>query len=119
MKQMNREYARQLWISRLNDLGDSGLTQKEWCATKDIPESTLRYWISKLKQSAAKEETATDWLMVDMAEKNHGIAKIHLPEPTKPEISAINIRLGDFTVELQNGCDSQRLTEVLRILKSL
>jgi predicted transcriptional regulator len=50
MNQREKEEYRQLWIARLCELSDSGMTQEEWCRQHNIPYSTLRYWISKLKQ---------------------------------------------------------------------
>lgn len=44
-----REHTRQLWLARIIELGESRMTQKDWCRSKNISESTLRYWIRKLK----------------------------------------------------------------------
>ena len=40
-------------------------------------------------------------------------------QPVMKSLGDINIRYGEFTVELQNGCDPQRIFEVLRMLKAL
>ncbi|QOX65695.1 transposase [Anoxybacterium hadale] len=45
------------------------------------------------------------------------IATVRIPEVSNT-IGGINIRFGEFTVELQNGCDPQRVFEVLRMLKA-
>lgn len=117
MNQRGKEEQRQLWIARLCNLEESGLTQEDWCKQHNIPYSTLRYWISKLKKEAETESRETNWLKVDMSASNE-IATIRVPEVPNT-VGGINIRFGEFTVELQNGCDSQRVFEVLRMLKAL
>lgn len=118
MNQREKEDQRQLWISRLSDLGDSGMTQEEWCRHHSIPYSTFRYWASKLKQEADAEGQPANWLKVDMSAGNE-IATVHIPETSKNTAGGINIRYGEFTVEFQSGCDPQRVFEVLRMLKAL
>ena len=49
VNQREKEEMRQLWIARVCDLGESGLTQEKWCKSHNIAYSTLRYWLSKLK----------------------------------------------------------------------
>ena len=117
MNQREKDDQRQLWIARLCDLEESGLTQDDWCKNHNIPYSTLRYWISKLKKEAETERRETNWLKVDMSPGNE-IAAVRVPEAPNT-IGSINIRFGEFTVELQTGCDPQRVFEVLRMLKAL
>ena len=117
MKQTEKEEHRQRWIARLCELEESGLTQEDWCKNHSIPYSTLRYWISKLKKETETEGRETNWLKVDMSVGNE-IATVHIPEASNT-IGGINIRFGEYTVELQEGCDSQRVFEVLRMLKAL
>jgi hypothetical protein len=118
MNQREKEEQRQLWIARICDLEESGLTQEEWCKDHNIAYSTLRYWLSKLKKEAATEGRETNWLKVDMSAGNE-IATVQIPEASSKHIGGINIRYGEFTVELQSGCDPQRVFEVLRMLKAL
>lgn len=117
MKQTEKEEHRQRWIARLCELEESGLTQEDWCKNRNIPYSTLRYWISKLKKEAETENRETNWLKVDMPTGSE-IATVRIPE-TANITGSINIRFGEFTVELQTGCDPQRVFEVLRMLKAL
>lgn len=117
MNQREKEEQRQLWIARLCDLEESGMTQEDWCRSHKIPYSTLRYWISKLKKESEIESRETNWLKVDMSASNE-IATVRIPEAANT-IGGINIRFGEFTVELQAGCDPQRVFEVLRMLKAL
>ena len=43
MNQREKEEQRQLWIARMCEMEESGLTQEEWCRSKEIPYSTMRY----------------------------------------------------------------------------
>ena len=100
MNQREKEEQRQLWIARVCDLEESGLTQEEWCKNHSIPYSTLRYWIRNLRREAETESRETNWLKVDMSAGNE-IATVHIPEVTENIVGGINIRFGEFTVELR------------------
>lgn len=118
MNQREKEEQRQLWIARICELEESGLTQEEWCKNHNIPYSTLRYWLSKLKKEAETGDQKTNWLKVDLSAGNE-IAAVHIPETSKNTTGTINIRYGEFTVEFENGCDPHQVFEVLRMLKAL
>lgn len=110
---------RQVWLSRINDLEESGLHQIEWCDLRGIPESTLRYWKKKLAQEAAASDSHVNWMKVEVTDST--VAQLRAPElPTAVSSGGnINIKYGDFTVELPSACDPQRVFEVLRMLKAL
>ena len=117
MTNNKREELRQLWISRLADLGDSGMTQDEWCKSCGIPYSSLRYWITKLRKESLVENQAAHWLKVDVAQGTE-IATIRPPESVLGS-SPISIRFSEFTVDIPRGCTGDQLLEVLRVLKAL
>lgn len=110
---------RQVWLSRISDLEDSGLHQIEWCNRRGIPESTLRYWKKKLAQEAAASDSHVNWMKVEVTDSP--VAQLRAPEPSAPAsiTTNINIKYGDFTVELPSTCDPQRVFELLRMLKAL
>ncbi len=118
MNQREKEEQRQLWIARLCDLEETGMNQEEWCKAHSIPYSTFRYWMSKLRKEGERENRTTNWLKVDMAHDNK-IATVQVPPTYKDGSIGIHIRLGEFTVELQNGYDPESVFELLRILKAL
>ena len=117
MNNHEREAMRQLWISRLADLGDSGMTQDEWCKAHSIPYSSLRYWITKLRKESFAENQSAHWLKVDVAPGTE-IATIRPPESI-PGSNPISIRFSEFTVDIARGCPGDQLLEVLRALKAL
>jgi hypothetical protein len=94
------------------------MTQSEWCNAHDIPYSTLRYWINRFKREAAVEAMETNWLKVDMSSGTE-VATLQIPEKEKPNNGHMNIRFGDFTIELQDGCNPQQVYEVLKVMKAL
>lgn len=120
MNQREKEERRQLWIARLCDLEETDMNQEEWCKAHSIPYSTFRYWMSKLRKEAESENQTTNWLKVDMPHDNK-IATVQVSPASKKETpnGEIHIRLGEFTVELHNGYDSESVFEVLRMLKTL
>ena len=79
MNNQNKEEQRQLWISRVCEIEDSGLSQEEWCKSKKIPYSTLRYWVSKLKKKIKTEAQQTNWLKIDTY-PGKDIATLRIPE---------------------------------------
>jgi len=105
---------RQLWLSRISDLADSGLTQTKWCSQKNIHLSTLRYWLSKLREP---EEEPQSWLCVDLPEGKN-IAT--LPQAAEDTYNVgIKISCGPYTVEFPSGCSRTAMVDVLQLVKEL
>ena len=42
---------RELWRVRIDQYRSSGMTAKDWCISKDLSVSSLRYWITKFNKS--------------------------------------------------------------------
>lgn len=118
MNQREREEQRQLWIARMCEMEESGLTQEEWCRGKGIPYSTMRYWLRKFKRETEAKNGSVDWLKVDLSAEK-GIASIYPASPTPFSSDYIRILFGEFTVELPVGCDLQQTMGVLQVLKAL
>ena len=117
MKGKTREENRQLYLSRINDLIESGLSQREWCGKKGIPTSMLRYWIRILRDPETSEVSPA-WLKVNMT-TNSSIAELQAPAEPSNVKNFICVRYSDFTVELPESCSAQRIFEVLKVLKAL
>lgn len=117
MNQREKGELRQLWIARMCEFSESGMTQEEWCKSHNIAYSTFRYWLSKLKKDEESETQQANWLKVDLSAGNE-IATIKIPQIPK-STGGMNIRFGEYTLELQDSCDPQRVFEVLRMLKAL
>lgn len=118
MNQIKKEEQRRLWVCRLDDLEESGMTQEQWCKQNNIAYSTLRYWIGKLKKEAENENKTINWLKAEMT-PGSAVAVVNPPNVAIPMRASIGIRCGEFTVEVQDDCDPSRLFDVLRILKAI
>ena len=116
MSKFRQEEQRQLWLSRISDLVDSGLTQLEWSRQKGISVSTLRYWIRKLREPETNED-APHWLAVDVNTDNH-IAHLKAPEIVGLA-EGIKIKYDKFTVEFPVGCNAQTMLNILRLVKEV
>lgn len=114
MNKLQRANQRQLWLSRISDLADSGLTQTKWCSQKNIHLSTLRYWLSKLREP---EEEPQNWLCVDIPEGKN-IATLQSPAASLP-ISGIKISCGPYTVEFPSECTRKAMVDVLQLVREL
>ena len=119
MNSTQKEEQRQLWIARICDLTESGMTQEEWCRNHSIPVSTLRYWMRKLRNEADPAESEhSSWLKVDLS--SGGMARpLELPGTHHHTEGGLNVRFGDFTLEIGTGSDLRQVYEVLRVLKAL
>lgn len=118
MNRIGKEEQRQLWIARMCEMEESGLTQEEWCRSKEIPYSTMRYWLRKFKRETEEANGTIDWLKVDLSAEK-GIAAICPANPAPFASDWIRILYGEFTVELPGGCDPQQMLGVLQVLKAL
>jgi hypothetical protein len=118
MNQIEKEEQRQLWIARMCEMEESGLTQEEWCRSKGIAYSTLRYWVRKFRREAEEANGTVNWLKVDLSAEN-GIGAICPANPASFSSVCIRILYGEFAVEIPGGCDPQQMLGVLQVLKAL
>ena len=106
---------KQLWLSRISDFVESGLTQVQWANQKNISVSTLRYWIRKLREP--EEDESQNWLQVEIPQGSN-IAR--LPSPKTAEcVPEIKITCGPYTVEFPANYTAQDMSDVLRMIKAL
>lgn len=115
MSKMRKLQQKQLWLSRINDLAESGLTQLQWANQKDISVSTLRYWIRKLREP--EESESQNWLQVEIPQGGN-IANLPLSGSSE-SVSEIKITCGLYTVEFPANYPMQSMAEVLRLIKTL
>lgn len=116
MSRKSNEEQKQIWLSRLNELTESGLTQQEWCNRNQVAISTLRYWIRKIR---VEEEIKANpsFLRVNVASQENTSKAMLVSEPSIAQ--TINIKYGEFTVELPYGCGLEEIYGVLSLLKGL
>ena len=102
-----------LWSDRIQDFQESGLSRKDWCQQNKVPQSTLSYWIRKIRSEASEPQDSPDPVFAKLPSaqelqdnagaRNHPVT-ILLPE---------NIR-----IEVGADCPARLLTALLQALKS-
>ena len=104
MSKTHKLEQKQLWLSQINDLAESGLTQIQWANQKNISVSTLKYWIRKLRKP--EDDDSQNWLQVEIPQGSN-IAS--LPSPKSAEgAPEIKITCGPYTVEFPTKLFSSR-----------
>ena len=82
------EYRLQNWAQIIRERQESGLTNKEFCAQRGIPEKKYYYWLRRVREAAAE---ATEPQLVRLDENSsagngrrieirYGEAELKLPE---------------------------------------
>ena len=115
MNKQSRLEQQHLWLSRISDMAESGLTQTQWASQKNISVSTLRYWIRKLR--VPEENETQSWLQVDIPQGSN-IARLPLPE-SSPSSGEIKITCGSYKVEFPSNYPTPAMANVLRLIKDL
>ena len=115
MSKQSKLEQQQLWLSRISDMAESGLTQIQWASQKNISVSTLRYWIRKLR--VPEEDESQNWLQVDIPQGSN-IASFPLPGPST-SLGEIKITCGPYKVEFPVNYQVQAMADILRLIKDL
>lgn len=118
MNILEKEQIRQLWISRITDLSGSGLSQKQWCIKKNIPVTTLRYWISKLRDKEDTEEFSPRFVKLEIAAFEPEEPQ-RSKEADKKSLGVISIFYGDFKLEIDGLTSNDQIHSILSIIKRL
>lgn len=131
MRQTRRSQEEQLNL--IMECRSSGLTDKEWCECKGIPQSTFYAWIGKLKRGNI-EIPKTD-MPYPVAHKTQDVVRLSvpssieknildepigvLPKSSNSEMSTLMIEIADIKIHVKNGTDPLMLTQTLKILSGL
>ncbi|MCL2768421.1 MAG: hypothetical protein FWE49_06835 [Synergistaceae bacterium] len=111
---LDREEYRNLWMARLVDLEESGLTHRAWCEKNGIPYSTLKYWTLKVNKEKKRRGAADSekWLALEVG----------APQETYSGTSAsgkVSVTYGGFRVDVCDGADPDQIFNILRMIKGL
>lgn len=105
---MTQVEKRKMWESQVAAFQASGQSVSAWCATHDVKENQLYYWISKFKSEDSLGVKQTQWLSMEQGEWN-----------ANPQPQGLNIRVGKVTIEVGPGFDALLLSDVIRTLAVL
>lgn len=117
MKKHERDNNRQIWLLRISEYQQSGLTQDEWCSQNNISVSSLRYWLRRQRDEQNINATP-EWLKVNV-DNEHSVGQIVVSDPDTTKISAdeISISYDGVTVKLPYNSGITGMQQIINILK--
>lgn len=107
MTKAELEELREHWRARVADFRASGLTGAAWCATHQIKEHQLWYWVGKFKEE------------IDREGRQPRFVPVHVQEPVHVPDKPLSVRVGSAVIEVSPGYDSDLLRDVVRTLSGL
>lgn len=93
-------YRLQSWVEIIRERQESGLTNKEFCARRGIPEKKYYYWLRKVREAAAE---AAEPQLVRLDES--------------PKRQRIEIRYGEAELKLPEDVDLKAVAALLNALR--
>lgn len=106
---------RALWLNRIEQLAQSGMTQKEWCQQQGIPVTTMRYWIRKLRlqpEEACCSETGT-WL--ELTRSSQTVSPVAVGQ-TQVHVPTLVLRIDPIVLEFYEPISPIQLSHYLKEL---
>lgn len=101
---MDKFERRQVWMERVADYQDSGLTMVAWSQKTGHSVKTLRYWIEKLK-------VGDSWLPISLTETGAQLPQV---SPPSEPLLTLQIQIGSVRIDVYAGAESELLREVLQ-----
>lgn len=99
------------WKMRFEQYEQSGLSIKAWCTKNGFKATTFQYWMKKFKASEQIVPTSK----VQFAEVVLGSDSIN----NTVESKKLYLSYGSYTIDIADRFNSETLTELLKVLKSL
>ena len=99
------------WKIRFEEYKQSGLSINSWCSKNGFKASTFHYWIKKFKVSAQiipAEKAQFAEVVLECCNVNATVNS-----------KKISLSYGSFTIDIADRFNSDTLTELLKVLKSL
>ncbi len=97
------EYRLQNWAQIIRERQESGLTNKEFCAQRGIPEKKYYYWLRRVREAAAE---AAEPQIVRLDESSES-----------PKRQRIEIRYGEAELKLPEDVDLKAVSVLLNALR--
>lgn len=102
-----------LWLERIQAFQKSGLSRKDWCQQKEIPQSTLGYWIRKIRSEDSESQDSPDPVFAMLPSEQD------LPYNARAENHPVTILLQEnIRIEVGADCPVRLLTALLQVLKN-
>lgn len=106
---MTKTELRKEWEARVAAFKASGQSASVWCAAHDLQPHQLWYWLRKYKPVDSPTVMPSRWLPVEVGELGSSSA----------QGSALLVRLGQATIEVNPGFNPALLCDVVRALAAL
>lgn len=100
---MDKEEKKKYWSKKVGEYARSGKTKEEWCLKKNISLKQFNYWQKQFSEKTIEPQ----WLPIEVNE-----CEI-------PNSNALNIKVGEFSIEVNTGYNKELLLEILTTLKQL
>jgi hypothetical protein len=104
---MEKAELRKEWERRISVFRASGQTQAKWCATNDLKEHQLKYWLKRIEGSNSKQKSKAQW------------ASVSIEEVVEEPNDTLQIKIGEASIEVKPGFNPSFLADVVRTLKNL
>ena len=110
---MNKEEKAKLWSERIQEFQTSGQTCKQWCAEKDIPLSTMGYWIRRLAKEDPSSEPEQELVFARLPSEQEAAGKL-----LSEEVSPVRIFISDsIRIEISDSCRPELIESILGFLQ--
>lgn len=107
-----------LWVQRIKESRESGMTVKAWCRAHEINEKTYYYWLRKIKKEAFEAlPTECRQVPAPFGEKKI-FAEVSAPMSVCTGNIAATIDMGRMRVDIHNGADRETLQNIFRIVNA-
>lgn len=102
---MNKTAKRMAWESRVAEFKASGQSGAAWCATHQLRENQLWYWLHKFRDEE-KAKSAPTWVAVELNEPK-----------TTDKNDSLTVKVGQHAaIEIKPNFNRELLQEVLQTL---
>ena len=103
---------RELWRVRIDQYRSSGMTAKDWCISKDLSVSSLRYWITKFNKSEQfpeQEAESSDILFARLPSEEEIMEKEMFPP--------IRVSFCGIKIDIHPGCSKSMMSDLIGALR--
>lgn len=102
------------WISLIKECQSSGMTIRAWCKQNNIKEQTYYRNLHKLRSELCEQ------LPVPISEPEKAVTfkPLEVQTPVPDMKAAVIVRVGNATIEINNGASKETVEAVLLALKA-
>ncbi|SET90872.1 hypothetical protein SAMN05443270_3187 [Lacrimispora sphenoides] len=109
-----------LWIERIQKCRASNQKVSDWCTAHDVSIKSYYYWLRKIKHEAFDTIPAERKPKVSTVVSHPSMfAEVPYAVAKSSSSTAVIIRLGNMTLEIQNGANQETIENTLRTIRHL